>query len=78
MKPTKQQKLSEIELTIKERKAYLQTIERDIEAVTTAGNNQLFNIRGEMEQLEREKADLMRQNYSLLQQIRENRNALNK
>ncbi len=73
MKPTKQRKLSDIDELIRERKAYLDTIERDIEAVSTAGNNQLFIIRGEMEVLEREKAGLMKQNYELLQCIRENK-----
>lgn len=71
MKPTKQQKLSNLDEVIKERKEYLATIERDIEAVTTAGNNSLFNIRGEMETLQREKAALLKKNYELDQIIRE-------
>lgn len=76
MKPTKQDKLSSLDDQIRERKAYLDTIERDIEAVSTAGNNQLFIIRGEMEELEREKARLLQQKYDLEQQIRENRRRL--
>lgn len=71
MKPTKQQKLSSLDEEIKERKEYLATIERDIEAVTTAGNNALFNMRGDMENLEREKAALLKKNYQLDQVIRE-------
>ena len=69
MKPTKQDKLNSLDDQIRERKAYLDTIERDIEAVSTAGNNQLFIIRGEMDELEREKARLLQQKYDLEQQI---------
>lgn len=78
MKPTKQDKLNSLDDQIRERKAYLDTIERDIEAVSTAGNNQLFIIRGEMDELEREKAKLLQQKYDLEQQIRENRRRLEK
>lgn len=73
MRQTKQQKLSDIEETIKERRGYLATIERDIEAVTTAGNNQLLIIRGEIEMAEREKAQLLNQNYYWEQKVRENK-----
>lgn len=73
MRQTKQQKLSDIEETIKERREYLATIERDIEAVTTAGNNQLLIIRGEIEMAEREKAQLLGQNYYWEQKLRENK-----
>lgn len=78
MKPTKQDKLNSLDDQIRERRAYLDTIERDIEAVSTAGNNQLFIIRGEMDELEREKAKLLQQKYDLEQQIRENRRRLEK
>lgn len=78
MNPKKQNKLSDLDDLIRERKAYLDTIERDIEAVSNAGNNQLFIIRGEMESLEREKAHLMKQNYELLQRIRENKHLAEK
>lgn len=73
MKPTKQQKLSDLNEAVKERKAYLETIERSIEDVTTAGNNQLLNIQAEIDGLERERARLLKLNYGLEQKIRENK-----
>lgn len=75
MQPTGKlpKKLSNLEDTIRERKTYLDTIERDIEAVTTAGNNHLFIIQGEIEELNNEKARLMKQNYELEQTIRINK-----
>ena len=76
MTPAKQQKLSDLNETIGERKAYLAQIEQDIEAVSTAGNNQLFIIRGEMAELENEKASLLRQNFEIEQAIREKRRIL--
>jgi hypothetical protein len=72
----KQEKQQQLNQQISDRKAYLDTIERDIEAVTTAGNNQLFIIRGEMEELEHKKAELLQQNYRLEQRIRENHRLL--
>lgn len=71
MKQTKQQRLSSIEDSIRERSAYLAKIEQDIEAVSTAGNNQLFIIRGEISEAETEKARLLKRNYELEQVIRE-------
>ncbi len=71
MKPTNL-KLKQLKELIKERKEYLDTIERDILEVTTAGNNQLLMIHGELQVLENEKADLLKQNYALEQYIREN------
>ncbi len=71
MKPTNS-KLKQLKELIKDRKEYLDTIERDILEVTTAGNNQLLMIHGELQVLENEKADLLKQNYALEQYIREN------
>ena len=76
MTPQKQQKLNDYGETIAERKAYLEQVERDIEAVSNAGNNQLFIIRGEMQELENQKAALLRQNYEIEQAIREKRRIL--
>lgn len=73
---TKQQKLSELDELIKQRKQYLEEIEGQITAVTEAGNNALFSIHGEINEAENEKAKLLRQNYDIEQKIRENRRLL--
>lgn len=70
MKPTKLQELSR---EIAERKAYLKKIEEDIAAISDAGNNQLVVIHAEINEAERIKADLLRQNLEIEQRIRENK-----
>lgn len=72
MPTDKQRKLADLNEQIKERKAYLDQIEQDIEAVTTAGNNQLLVIHGQIEVQESRKAALLRENFTLEQRIREN------
>lgn len=72
MPTDKQRKLVDLNEQIKERKAYLDQIEQDIEAVTTAGNNQLLVIHGQIEVQESRKAALLRENFTLEQRIREN------
>jgi len=72
MQTDKQRKLADLNEQIKERKAYLDQIEQDIEAVTTAGNNQLLIIHGQIEVQESRKAALLRENFALEQRIREN------
>lgn len=62
---------SKLKQQIKERKDYLSTIERDIELVTTAGNNQLLIIHGQIEVQETRKASLLKECYGLEQRIRE-------
>jgi hypothetical protein len=70
------QKLDDINAGIKERSAYLDQVNRDIEAVTLAGNDRLREIAGEIEEAESEKARLMNLNLGLEQKIRENRERL--
>lgn len=65
-------KLKSLNEQIVERRSYLVIIERDIEAVTLAASNQLLILKGEIGLLEEQKAELMRQNLLLEQQIREN------
>lgn len=65
--------LSQLDKTIAERKAYLEQIERDIEAVTLAGNDKLKDIQDEIEQADQERARLLKLNYGLEQRIRENK-----
>jgi len=62
--------------TIQERRAYLKQIEADIEAVSLAGNDQMRDIQGDIEQLEQEKARLLKSNLSLDQSIREKKTLL--
>jgi len=62
--------------TIQERRAYLKQIEADIEAVSLAGNDQMRDIQGDIEQLEQEKARLLKNNLSLDQSIREKKTLL--
>lgn len=70
MKPTK---LQELNNEIAERKAYLKEIEGQIAAVSDAGNNQLLIIHAEINEAERIKANLLRQNLEIEQRIRENK-----
>lgn len=58
---------------IKDRKDYLKQIEHEIEEVTTAGNNKLLVLHGEIDVIERKKATLLKENLELEQKIRENR-----
>lgn len=59
--------------TIQDRRAYLKQIEQEIEDVTLAGNDRMRDIQDDIEQLEQEKARLLKFNMSLEQQIRENK-----
>lgn len=76
MTPAKQQRFDDLGDTIADRKDYLLQIEQEIEAVSNAGNNQLFVIHGEIEQLNNQKAVLLRENYEIEQAIREKRRLL--
>jgi len=73
VKQTKQEKLKNFNDLIKERKEYLETIERNIEAVTEAGSNRLFELNGEIEAIESKRAELLKVNYQLEQTIRQNK-----
>ena len=59
--------------TIQERKAYLKQIEEQIEAVSLAGNDKMYELQQDIEQLEQEKAHLLKFNLMLEQKIRENK-----
>lgn len=59
--------------TIQERKAYLKQIEEQIEAVSLAGNDKMYDLQRDIEQLEQEKARLLKTNLILEQKIRENK-----
>lgn len=59
--------------TIQERKAYLKQIEEQIEAVSLAGNDKMYELQQDIEQLEQEKAHLLKFNLILEQKIRENK-----
>lgn len=78
MRQTKQKKLKNYNDLVKERKKYLATIERDIEAVTEAGNNKLFELNGEIHSIELRRAELLRINYQIEQKIRHNKVLVNK
>lgn len=69
----RQTKLQELNSEIAERRAYLKKIEEDIAVITDAGNNQLLAIHAEINEAERVKASLLKQNFELEQRIRENR-----
>lgn len=68
---TKQQELKQLNEQIAERKKYLQSIERQIEEVTEAGNNTLFNLSGEIDKAEKELAKVLRRSYEIDQRNRE-------
>lgn len=59
--------------TIQERKAYLKQIEEQIEAVSLAGNDKMYELQQDIEQLEQQKAHLLKFNLMLEQKIRENK-----
>lgn len=67
----KQQTLRQLDQTIRERREYLATIERDIEVATQTGAFALTEVQSEINVLNNEKARLLRQNLELAQSIRE-------
>lgn len=71
MKPTKRQELQQLNDLIASRKAYLATIEAQIEDVSTVANNRLFELHGEIDKAEKELARVMRRSYELDQRNRE-------
>ena len=71
MPQTKQQKLSQLNEQISERTAYLRTIEEQIENVSTAANNSLFELHGQINDAEKELARVMRRSYEIDQKNRE-------
>jgi hypothetical protein len=66
----KQLKLNQLSEQIRERSGYLRQIEDQIEAVSEAGNNRLFNLNGEIDQAEKELANVLRRSYEIDQQNR--------
>lgn len=66
----KQLKLSQLNKQIRERVGYLRQIEDQIEAVSEAGNNRLFNLNGEIDRAEKQLAGVLRRSYEIDQQNR--------
>lgn len=69
--PTKQQKLNQLDSNLAERRAYLQLVEHQIEDITNAGNNRLFELQGEIDKAEKELARILKKTYELDQMNRE-------
>lgn len=65
-----------LDQTIAERKAYLKQIEEQIDIVTLAGNDKIKDIQDEIEQLDQERARLLKLNFGIEQRIRENKHIL--
>lgn len=61
MSNQKSQFLSQLNDDIRERKEYLKSLNDQIEEATTAGNNALRILQGEVEQLEIRKSKLLRE-----------------
>lgn len=67
---------NQLEGTISERRAYLKQIETQIEAVSEAGNNRLFQLNSDIDRAERELAKVMHVKFKFEQQIREHQSTV--
>lgn len=68
---TKQLKLAQLNSDITERTQYLRTIEEQIEEVSNAANNKLFNLQGEIDEAEKKLALVLKRSYEIEQNNRE-------
>jgi predicted nucleic acid-binding Zn-ribbon protein len=67
----RQQRLKELNETIRERREYLEQTERNIEVMTIAAADSMRELQGDIDELENEKLRLMKQLFGLEQRIRE-------
>lgn len=67
----RQQLLKEVNETIRERKEYLATLERNIEVATIAASDRIRELQGDVGELEDEKSRLLRLALGLEQRIRD-------
>jgi len=68
---TKQQNLKQLNELIDERRAYLKSIEDQIEDFSNLANNKLFELSGKINEAEKELAKVMRRSYEIDQKNRE-------
>jgi hypothetical protein len=67
----RQQLLRELNDTIRERRGYLDQLERNIEVVTISAADRMRELQGEIDEQENEKLRLMKQAFKLEQRIRD-------